>query len=75
MVRRHRNTRNQQNRNGGTRWRSNSVNVSHVLAEEYVGLGEKWDVYFGPLKLGRFHKRLLRIEDALGRLARKRLKV
>jgi hypothetical protein len=39
--------------------------------EELVGLVEiddgEWDVYFGPLRLGRFHERTLLIEDALGR--------
>jgi hypothetical protein len=53
------------------RWHKGWVNVSHVLAEEY---GE-WDLYFGPLKLGRFHERLRRVEDARGNLARKNLKV
>lgn len=42
--------------------------------EEHVGLVETgdglWDVYFGPVLLGRFHEPLLRIEDAYGRLAR-----
>jgi transposase InsO family protein len=65
--------------NGGIRWQKHWVNVSHVLAGEHVGLVEiddgEWDLYFGPLKLGRFHERLLRVEDALGRLARKRVKV
>ena len=50
------------------------VNVSTVCAGEYVGLEEiddgVWDVYFGPLKLGRFIERQMRIEDALGRLKR-----
>lgn len=65
--------------NGGVRWHKRWVNVSHVLAGDYVGLVEiddgQWDLYFGLLKLGRFHERLLRVEDALGRLARKRVKV
>jgi transposase InsO family protein len=65
--------------NGGIRWQHHWVNVSHVLAGEHVGLVEldsaEWDLYFGALKLGRFHERLLRVEDALGRLARKRVKV
>jgi transposase InsO family protein len=65
--------------NGGIRWQAQWVNVSHVLAGEYIGLEEidsgEWDLYFGALKLGRFHERLLRVEDALGRLARKRVKV
>jgi transposase InsO family protein len=63
--------------NGGIRWQACWVNVSHVLGGEYVGLEEvddgEWDLYFGPLKLGRFHERLLRVEDALGRLRRRRL--
>ena len=29
-----------------------------------------WNVYFGPLKLGRLLERHMRIEDALGRLKR-----
>jgi len=29
-----------------------------------------WNVYFGPLKLGRLHKRHMRIEDESGRLHR-----
>ena len=64
-------------RNGGIRWHAQWVNVSHVLAEQHVGLEEvddgEWDLYFGPLKLGRFHERLLRVEDVLGRLRRRRL--
>jgi transposase InsO family protein len=66
-------------RNGGVRWQKAWVNVSHVLAEEYVGFEEvddgEWDLYFGPMKLGRFHERLRRVEDARGNLARKNLKV
>lgn len=64
-------------RNGGIRWHSNWVNVSSVLAEEYLGLEEidnnLWNVYFGPLNLGRFNERDLTIEDALGRKRRKKL--
>jgi hypothetical protein len=45
-----------------------------VCVGEYVGLEEiddgVWDVYFGPLRLGRLHDRLMRIEDAYGRLRR-----
>jgi hypothetical protein len=33
------------------------------------------DLYFGRVKLGRFHEPLRRIEDEQGRLARKRVKV
>jgi len=32
-----------------------------------------WNVYFGPLNLGRFNERDLTIEDALGRKSRKKL--
>ena len=64
-------------RNGGIRWQANWVNVSHVLGGEYVGLEEvddgRWDVYFGPLRLGQMDERDLKIEDALGRRARKRV--
>ena len=58
-------------RNGGVRWHNRWVNVSHVLAEEYVGLDEVddgvWSVYFGPVLLGRFHERDYRIHGAHNR--------
>jgi transposase InsO family protein len=58
-------------RNGGVRWHNQWVNVSHVLAEEYVGLEEVadgiWSVYFGPVLLGRFDERELRIHGAHNR--------
>lgn len=58
-------------RNGGVRWHNHWVNVSHVLAEEYVGLDESedgiWSVYFGPVLLGRFHERDYRIHGAHNR--------
>jgi len=45
------------------------------LHREYVGLEEIddgiWNVYFGPLKLGRLLERHLRIGDAYGRLRRR----
>lgn len=63
-------------RNGGIRWNHAWVNVSVCCAGEYVGLEEiddgVWNVFFGPLKLGRFHERHMRIEDANGRLLRHR---
>lgn len=65
--------------NGGIRWRSGWVNVSITCAGEYVGLEEsddgRWDVYFGPLKLGRLLEREMRIEDCHGKLWRHRQKV
>lgn len=64
-------------RNGGIRWNSNWVNVSHVLGGEYIGLEEidndLWSVYYGPIELGRFHERELVIEDALGRKQRRKV--
>ena len=62
--------------NGGIRWNRQWVNVSICCAGEYVGLEEidegVWNVYFGPLKLGRLLERHMRIEDAYGRLKRHR---
>ena len=62
--------------NGGIRWNHQWVNVSTTCVGEYVGLEEiddgVWNVYFGPLKLGRLHERHMRIEDAYGRLKRRR---
>jgi putative transposase len=60
--------------NGGIRWCNQWVGVSTTCAGEYVGLEEvddgMWDVYFGPLKLGRLLEEHMRIEDHLGRLRR-----
>jgi putative transposase len=65
--------------NGGIRWNSAWVNVSHVLGGEHVALEEidngLWTVYFGPLELGRLHERKLVIEDTLGRKARRKPKL
>ncbi len=64
-------------RNGGIRWNSNWVNVSHVLGAEFIGFEEVdddlWNVYFGPVWLGRFHEKELKIEDALGRKRRRKV--
>ena len=62
-------------RNSGIRWQKQWVCVTHTLAGEYVGLEEVgdglWDVYFGPVKLGRMNERLRRIEDHKGRTVRR----
>ena len=62
-------------RNSGIRWHHHWVCVTHTLAGEYVGLEAVddglWDVYFGPVKLGRMDERILRIEDQKGRTVRK----
>lgn len=40
-------------KNGGVRWQSRWVTVSHLMAEQDVGFEEiddgLWDVYFGPV--------------------------
>ncbi len=58
---------------GGIRWAKDWVNASIVCAGDYVGLEEiddgVWNIYFGPLKLGRFLERR-RMADAYGRLLR-----
>ena len=64
--------------NGGIRWKCAWVNVSITCAGEYVGLEEIdngiWNVYFGPLKLGRLSEQQMRIEDAYGSLWRHKKK-
>ena len=61
--------------NGGIRWNHRWVNISTVCIGENVGLEEVddgiWNVYFGPLKLGRLNERHMRVEDAYGRLKRR----
>jgi putative transposase len=62
--------------NGGIRWHRQWVNVSSTCAGEYIGLEEiddgVWNASFGPLTLGRWLERHMRIEDAYGRLKRHR---
>jgi hypothetical protein len=62
--------------NGDICWNRQWGNVSHVCVGEYVGLEEiaegVWNVYFGPLILGRRLERHMRIEDAYGRPKRRR---
>lgn len=64
-------------RNSGIRWKCDWVCVTHTLAGEYVGLEEVddgiWDVYFGPVKLGRMDEQRLQIEDHKGRWVRKKV--
>jgi putative transposase len=62
-------------KNSGIRWNSQWVAVSQTCAGLHVGLEQVdhglWDVYLGPVKLGRLLEGRLRIEDHLGRLRRK----
>lgn len=64
-------------RNGGIRWNSRWVNVGTVLEEQYIGLEEidngLWEVYFGPLKIGRLDEQDYRIEDSRGRKRRRKV--
>ncbi len=61
-------------KNCGIRWKHKRVCVSQVLAGEYVGLEEiddgVWDMYYGPVWLGRFFEKLMKIEDDKGKLQR-----
>lgn len=61
-------------KNSGIRWHHKRVCVSHILAGEYVGLEAiddgVWDVYYGPVWLGRFYEKLMKIEDEKGKLYR-----
>jgi hypothetical protein len=63
--------------NGGIRWKCAWVGVTHTLAGEFVGFHEVgdglWDVYFGPVQLGRMDERKLRIEDHRGRWIRRKV--
>jgi len=61
--------------NGGIRWHKKRVCVSHLLTGEYVGLEEVdndlWNVYFGPVWLGRLCERTMKIIDKNGKSQRK----
>jgi putative transposase len=63
--------------NGGIRWKHVRVPVSHVLIGETIGLEEvadgKWDVWFGPVWLGRLREDLMRIVDDRGRYFRRKV--
>ena len=57
-------------RNNGIRWNRRWINVSSTLREEYIGCEEiedgVWNVWFGPLLLGRFDERELKIYGVHG---------
>lgn len=61
-------------RNGGFRWASTRVPLSHLLEGQYIGLEEVddgiWGVYYSTVRLGQMDERLLKVEDALGRRMR-----
>jgi putative transposase len=64
--------------NGGIRWKSAWVHVSITCAGQYLGLeavdNQIWNVYFGPLRLGRLSEKQMRIEDEHGSLWRHKKK-
>lgn len=64
--------------NGGIRWKSAWVHVSITCAGQYLGLeaidNQIWNVYFGPLRLGRLSEKYMRIEDQHGSLWRHKKK-
>ena len=55
--------------NGGIRWFQHRIGVSQLLAEQHIGLEflapGLFDVYFGPIWLGRFHEAKRRIIDRI----------
>ena len=59
------------------RWKCAWVCVTHTLAGQHVGLTEVgvglWDVYFGPVLLGRMDERKPRIEDHRARWIRRKV--
>jgi transposase InsO family protein len=60
--------------NHGIRWNSQWVAVSAPCQGEYIGLEEidngVWMVYFGPVRLGIFDERTMKITDASGYFSR-----
>jgi len=64
-------------KNSGIRWRHVRVPVSHILAGEYIGFEEIddgiWEVYYGPIWLGRFDERIMLIMDQRGRYFRRKV--
>ena len=57
--------------NDGFRWAIKGVLFSHLLKRQDMGFKQVsdgiWDVYCGDARLGRMYKRILKVEDALGR--------
>ena len=60
--------------NGGVRWNARWLWVSQILGGLYIGFEEvdhqAWDVYFGPVWLGRFFEKIGRITDSRGLVMR-----
>ena len=64
-------------KNSGMRWNHVRVPVSQILGGEYIGLEEiddgLWEVYYGPVWLGRFDERIMLIKDDRGRYFRRKV--
>ncbi len=60
--------------NACVRWNNTYLSISRTCIHQYVGFEhvdhELWDVWLGPIKLGRFHEKKHIIEDQYGRLRR-----
>ena len=56
--------------NGGFRWVSKRVPLSHLLEGQYIELEEVgdgiWDVYYSSIRLGQMDEFILKVEDELG---------
>ncbi len=59
-------------RNGGFRWASKPVPLSHLLEGQSIGLEEVGDGIWAcsPVRIGQMDERILEVEDALGRRIR-----
>jgi len=58
-------------RDGAARFLAVQFQVTHTLGGEYIGLEEVdngfWDVYYGPICLGRLDERTFQIDGRMGR--------
>ena len=63
--------------NGGIRWNHKRVPVSSILQGKYIGFEEIddriWEVYYGPVWMGRFDERIMLIKDNRGRYFRRKV--
>lgn len=63
--------------NGAFRWKSHPIPLSETCEHAYVGLEEVdngvWNIYLGPVRLGRLLEESMSIEDNWGRLHRRKL--
>ncbi len=59
-------------KNNGIRWQHRWVNISHTLAEEYIGFEpideQRYNVYFRDLLIGRFSEQDFKLADVIRRV-------